>query len=162
MPQVQKNLSIWLSQPLLRSAGECWQQRKVAHQGKPCPQSHHPRKDPLSHASAATLQDYTFSNRHALTVVLFLSSYRKKILMQLQKTSNTSVFICRFPKLRKNLTAHDNFYCHKLMKDQEKDDDLVLAVTWNLLSSISTEALEVTLVNSYLAVCMWHVWVSEG
>lgn len=48
------------------------------------------------------------------------------------------------------------------MQDQEKDDDLVLAVTWNLLSSISTEALEVTLVNSYLAVCMWHVWVSEG
>lgn len=48
------------------------------------------------------------------------------------------------------------------MKDQKKDDDLVLVVTWNLLSSISTEVLAVMLVNSYLAVYMWYAWVNEG
>lgn len=48
------------------------------------------------------------------------------------------------------------------MKDQEKDEDLVLVVTRNFLSSISTEVLAVMLVNSYLAVCMWYAWVNEG
>lgn len=48
------------------------------------------------------------------------------------------------------------------MKDQEKDEDLVLVVTRNFLSSISTEVLAVMLVNSYLAVRMWYAWVNEG
>lgn len=120
-----------------------------------------PGKTLLSQAKSATVRDYTLSNIYALTVALSVAGCRKEISMQLQKTNNTPVCICRFLKLRQNLIARDNFSYRELMKKHKTDNEPGLVATWNLLNDIFLEVLAVILPNSIYEVYMWRVCISE-